>query len=388
MPRPTVEIYYLHISSAKFALYKCSTMKNQRNIFSHKNILRMTAFFVFMTLAGCIPANADASLPAPSVEITSVAIMAEPTPTPIAEIADTLSAAPLPIAGNPLAIQSLRARDYPASDLLIEEVLDPGSNYQRYIASYLSDGFKIYGLLTVPDAPAEEGGFPAILFLHGYIPPDTYITTRDYVASQDGLARSGFVTFKPDMRGHGRSEGEATGAHFSETYIIDSLNAFAAMENDPIINSGRIGVWGHSNGGLIGLRMAVISEKIKASVLWGGVVGSYEDMLETYFERIDFLQRLAPPVIQKHGLPSENPDYWDLIDPFQYLNAISGPVQLHHGSSDDSVPVELSASLYQALLAEGVPVEYFEYPGAGHNFYGDAFEQAMLLTVEFFRNNL
>ena len=358
------------------------------NAFLHKHTLRVTIFFLSISLAACIQTNPESGLPAPSVAVTPQAIMVEPTPTPIVENADAINDTLQPIAGNPLAILSLRARDYPASDLLIEEVLDPGSNYQRYTASYLSDGYKIYGLLTVPDAPAEEGGFPAILFLHGYIAPDTYITTRDYVASQDGLARSGFVTFKPDMRGHGRSEGEATGAHFSETYIVDSLNAFAAMENDPIINADRIGVWGHSNGGLIGLRMAVISENIKASVLWGGVVGSYEDMLETYFDRIDFLQRLAPSVIQKHGLPSENPTYWDLIDPFQYLDAISGPVQLHHGSSDDSVPVELSASLYQALLAQGITVEYFEYPGAGHNFYGDAFEQAMSRTIAFFRKNL
>jgi uncharacterized protein len=341
-----------------------------------------------IALSACRPAIRDGNLAQPSVEITPQALIdAAPTASQAAPM-PTATPLPQPVPGNPLAIQSLRARDYPSSDLIVEETLDPGSNYQRYIASYQSDGFKIYGLLTVPDAPMDEGGYPAILFLHGYIPPDTYITTRDYVASQDGLARSGFVTFKPDMRGHGRSEGEASGAHFSETYIIDSLNAFSAMENDALINADRIGVWGHSNGGLIGLRMAVVSDKVKASVFWGGVVGSYEDMLETYFNRIDFLQRLAPPVIAQYGLPSENPAYWDLIDPFQYLDAISGPVQLHHGTSDESVPVELSASLSNALMDAGIASDYYAYPGAGHNFFGDAFSEAMARTVEFFREHL
>ena len=233
-----------------------------------------------------------------------------------------------------------------------------------------------------------EGGYPAILFLHGFIAPDTYVTTRDYVASQDGLARSGFVTFKPDLRGHGRSEGVAVGAHFSEAYVVDTLNALSALEIFDEVDPERMGVWGHSNGGLLGLRAIVITDQIKASVFWGGVVGSYEDMLETYYSRIDFLQRLAPKVIDEFGLPSENPDHWNRIDPFSYLEFISGPVQLHHGTSDSSVPVELSVSLNEALMEVGKEVELFQYPGADHNLYGADFDAAMARTVEFFKNNL
>src|SRR5688500_1578761 len=49
---------------------------------------------------------------------------------------------------HPLTIESLRKGEYPGSDIVIEQTLDPGSNYQRYIASYRSEGLKIYGLLT------------------------------------------------------------------------------------------------------------------------------------------------------------------------------------------------------------------------------------------------
>ena len=289
---------------------------------------------------------------------------------------------------SPLYIVALRAREYPASNLTIEETLIPGSNYQRFIASYISEGSRIYGLLTIPNEHKPEGGFPVILFLHGFIPPDTYVTTADYVASQDGLARSGFVTYKPDLRGHGRSEGTASGAHFSEAYVVDTLNAFSALENFAEVDPDRIGVWGHSNGGLLGLRAIVINDKIKASVFWAGVVGSYEDMLETYYSRIDFLQRLAPKVIEEFGLPSENPGYWSHIDPYSYLDFIKGPVQLHHGSSDSSVPFELSVSLNEALLNAGKKTELFIYPGADHNLYGADFDAAMARTVEFFRKNL
>jgi dipeptidyl aminopeptidase/acylaminoacyl peptidase len=348
------------------------------------NSRRLTLLILgLLILAGCQPlvqenrgdTSADDPQPQVSVAIPTTAPTVLPTETVDSEKA---------IAGIPLAIASLRAREYPASELVIEQTLEPGANYQRHIASYLSDGFRIYGLLTVPDEAGGENGHAAILFLHGYIPPDTYITTRDYVATQDALASSGFLTFKPDMRGHGISEGEADGAHFSETYIVDTLNALSALENDPLVDAERIGIWGHSNGGLIGLRTILVTDRVKAASLWAGVVGSYEDMLETFFSRIDFLQRLAPPVVEEFGLPSENPDHWSLVDPFEYLDLVTTPVQLHHGVSDGSVPVELSRSLNDALLAAGKNVELYEYPGQGHNFYGEAFTEAMRRTIEFF----
>jgi dipeptidyl aminopeptidase/acylaminoacyl peptidase len=358
-------------------------MKNKRRKNSPHTLL-----VIFLTLSACQTMILDASPVMPSVVVVT------PLPTEKGEFIATSS--PLiteeeslvEIPESSMAIETLRTRVYPASELTIEQTLEPGANYERHIAYYSSDGFRIYGLLTVPNEAMPEGGYPAVLFLHGYIPPDTYVTTADYVATQDGLARSGFVTFKPDMRGHGRSEGEATGAHFSETYVVDSLNALSALEAYEQVNPGRIGIWGHSNGGLIGLRMIAVTDRAKAAVFWAGVVGSYADMLETYIPRISFLQRLSPPVVEEFGLPSENPDYWDTIDPFSYLDDITTPVQLHHGNSDSSVPVELSISLYNALMAAGKEVELFQYPGMDHNFFGEAFNDAMRRTAEFFRERL
>src|SRR3989344_2513825 len=68
---------------------------------------------------------------------------------------------------HPLSIETLRQGNYPGSDILIEQTLAPGSNYRRYIASYKSEGLKIYGLLTVPST--GSGPWPAIVFNHGYI---------------------------------------------------------------------------------------------------------------------------------------------------------------------------------------------------------------------------
>jgi dipeptidyl aminopeptidase/acylaminoacyl peptidase len=286
----------------------------------------------------------------------------------------------------PMAIESLRKQAYPGGEFVLEKTLPNGSNYKQSIVSYRSEGWKIFGLLTVPLAKRPEQGFPAIVFVHGYIAPKQYSTTGNYQGYQAVLARAGFVTFKPDLRGHGQSEGVATGAHFSEKYTIDTLEAIAYLKKYLDVNPGKIGYWGHSNGGEIGLRVAVISQDIKAYSLWAGVVGSFVDELETYNAKISFL-RGSNPLVEEHGLPSQNPQFWNRIDPYAYLNDISSPIQLQHATGDKSVPIELSRRLRDELEKVGKKVEYVEYQGDDHNI-GQNSSLAWRRTIQFFRDNL
>ena len=124
-------------------------------------------------------------------------------------------------------------QDYPGSDIVVERELERGANYRRYYAWYQSEGLKIYGLLTIPEGEMPEGGWPAIVFNHGYIPPDVYRTTERYIAYVDRIARAGYVVYRIDYRGHDRSKGEATGAYGSPDYTIDVLNAVASIKKHP-----------------------------------------------------------------------------------------------------------------------------------------------------------
>lgn len=184
-----------------------------------------------------------------------------------------------------LSIEYLRNGEYPGSDITVEQNLESASSYNRYLASYRSEGLKIFALLTVPSSIKPDGGWPAIIFNHGYIQPSLYLTTEKYVAYIDGFARNGFIVFKPDFRGHGNSEGQATGAYGSSDYTIDALNAVASVKKLKDANGERIGMWGHSMGGFITLRSMVVDQGIKAGVIWAGVVGSYSDLLDNWRRR-------------------------------------------------------------------------------------------------------
>jgi uncharacterized protein len=290
-----------------------------------------------------------------------------------------------------MTIAALRARSYPGSDITIEQELAAGANYHRYYASYLSDGLKIYALLTVPNGAPPEGGWPAIVFNHGYIPPQVYRTTERYIAYVDDLARAGYIVFRIDYRGNDRSEGVATGAYGSPGYTIDVLNAVASIKRYPQANPDKIGMWGHSMGGFLTLRAMVISPDIKAGVIWAGVVGSYPDMLYHWHPPAAGPTSTPPPGsvnwrrqwLALYGTPEQNPAFWDSVSSTAYLGDLSGPLQLHHDTADSEVPYAFSQTLAGAAQAAGKNAELFTYPGDDHNL-ANSFGLAMTRTIAFF----
>jgi dipeptidyl aminopeptidase/acylaminoacyl peptidase len=306
--------------------------------------------------------------------------MPPPEPTPV----------PTPTPPHPLSIAALRARDYSGSELAVEQTLAPGPNYSRQIVSYRSEGLKIYALLTSPRGARPPSGWPVVIFNHGYIPPAQYRTTERYEAYVDAFARNGYIVLKPDYRGHGSSEGEARGAYGAPDYVVDVLNALATIRRWPDADPARVGMWGHSMGGYITLRAMVSTDAIKAGVIWAGVVASYPDLLQRW-RRPPAAAGPAPAaapswreqLVAANGGPDENPAFWASLSANTYLAELAGPLQLHHGTADTSVPLEFSQTLAQQVRDAGGAVELFVYPGDDHNISRNL-GQALTRSVAFF----
>lgn len=296
----------------------------------------------------------------------------------------------------PLAIASLRSRTYPGSVLHMEQTLPDGANYHQYIVSYQSDGLTIHALLTVPLIKKPSGGFPAILFNHGYIAPSAYQTaplSGQYAAYVDALAKEGYVVLKPDYRGNGTSEGQPAQIYISPGYVIDDLNALSSLKEYGAVNPERIGVWGHSMGGLITLYDLVITKDLKAAVIWSGVVGSFPEILSWWPNRHniagnDLTTRQAlQQLLQQVGSPAANPSYWNSVDPSNFIQDITVPVQIHVGLADQTVPPDFSLSLAKRLKDNGKSVQLYMYPGDDHNI-SQNFDQAFARTIQFFNSVL
>lgn len=351
-------------------------------------ILTVTSALLFLFFVAACSAPPTRTAITDTNTLTPTALTDTPASNPTAVPTDTATPVPL----DPLTIESLRARDYPGSDIHIEQTLTPGRNYQRYIASYVSDGLKIYALMTVPNGPRPKTGYPVIIFNHGYIPPKQYRTTERYVAYVDGFATNGYIVFKSDYRGHGSSEGTATGGYGTPDYTVDVLNALASLKRYKDADPNRIGMWGHSMGGLVTLRAMVVSKDIKAGVIWSGVVAPYVDILEHWhmaraFPTPTVGRHWREEFISQYGTPEENPGFWNSISPNSYLDDISGPLQLHHSTADPEVPYEFSVTLRDELTAAGKMVEFYSYNNDDHNL-SKSFTVAMRRSVDFFNRYL
>lgn len=355
-------------------------------MFKTKRVLACGAYLTFIALmTGCGATPSSTSIPAQATQNSpSPTAMEEilPTATLIANPVDeqTPGSSPLPL--HPFAVEAMRARDYPGSEITIEQVLDPGSNYQRYIVSYQSDGLQVYALMTVPDGDKPATGWPVIVFNHGYIPPGEYRTTERYVAYQDALARAGYITFKSDYRGHGNSEGEP-GGHFAPDYTIDVLNAVGSLKRQPDADPNRIGMWGHSLGGEITLRTMVISQNVRAGVIWAGTVAPPSEQLGMWGGGSHATGGPLGELTQQYGTPQENPAFWNSLSATSYLDSLSGPVQLHHGEADAEVPLSWSQVLSDQIIQAGKIAELHTYPGSDHNI-SQGFDLAMQRTIQFF----
>lgn len=352
-----------------------------------KTLLIFTTFILFLTSCATQAATPVTTLILPSTEIPTTTNTVSPSAT--LELTSTPQATATSVL-HPMSIAAMRAGSYPGSEITIVKELDRGLNYRRYYAYYLSEGLKIYALLTIPNGDPPEGGFPAIVFNHGYIPPNVYRTTERYLAYVDEIAKAGYVVFRIDYRGHDASEGEATGAYGSPGYQIDVLNAVASIKQLAGVNPDKIGMWGHSMGGYLTLRTMVISKDVKVGVIWAGVVASYTDLVYNWRRTGAFTPSASSTGrgwrsawIEQYGTPEQNPVFWDSVSATSYLGDLSGPIELHHGTLDEDVPLAFSIRLAELARQAGKTANLYTYEGDNHNI-SKYFSTAMRQTIAFF----
>ena len=324
-------------------------------------------------LTSCQQGTQPAATTAPVPTLAAASPTANRAPTLIAPTSPATATAD----SFPLAISAMRAKAYPGSDLVIQSALPGGPGYNRYVVAYESDGLTLFGLLTVPTGAKPAGGWPVILLNHGYIPPSEYSTEQSYGAIVALLAEAGFIVFKPDYRGHGNSPGTPCQIYICPDYVTDSLNALASIKKYKDANPDKIGVWGHSMGGNITLHELVISHDLKAAVLMAGVVGSYSDILDWWKARVASgvlttpndieTQQLVDQMVSLHGTPQTNPDFWNAIDPTNFISDENAPALIQVGTADTVVPPSFSQELAGRLQSAGKSVTLHVYPAADHN---------------------
>lgn len=128
---------------------------------------------------------------------------------------------------------------------------------------------RLAGTLTLPQ---RQGPFPAVMLITGLGPHDRnedMFGHKPFLVLADHLTRLGIAVLRVDDRGVGQSTGNFTEAT-SEDFAADALAGVEYLKTRNDIARGKIGLLGHSEGGLIAAMVAAQSSDVAFVVMMAG----------------------------------------------------------------------------------------------------------------------
>ncbi|RYD98268.1 MAG: alpha/beta fold hydrolase [Sphingobacteriales bacterium] len=130
-------------------------------------------------------------------------------------------------------------------------------------------GIQLGGTLTLPQG---KGPFPAIVLVSGSGPQDrdeTILGHKPFLVLADYFTRNGYVVLRYDDRGVAQSGGEFQGAT-SADFANDAWAAVQFLQGRKEINKKRIGIMGHSEGGMVAGKLAAGHKELAYIVMLAG----------------------------------------------------------------------------------------------------------------------
>lgn len=184
----------------------------------------------------------------------------------------TLNAAKAAITGTWTQGGITRNVNFQRSDQLVELVRpqDPKKPYpyreEEVTFANPRAQISLAGTLTLP---SSQGPFPAAILIAGSGPQDrddNVAGHRSFLVLADHLTRKGIAVLRYDKRGIGKSTGNFDQAT-TEDFASDATAALDYVRSRKEINSRKIGLIGHSEGGLIAPMIASRSSDVAWIVL-------------------------------------------------------------------------------------------------------------------------
>jgi uncharacterized protein len=277
-------------------------------------------------------------------------------------------------------------------------------------------GISLAATLTLPRG---AGPFPAAILLAGSGPLDRDEADsghRPFLVLADHLTRAGIAVLRYDKRGIGKSAGDYEAATTAD-FAGDVEAALAFLKRRKEIDVRKIGIIGHSEGGIIGPMIASRSSDVSWIVILAGPATKGEETLllqsdlitraggmtsDQVAKSLDFdresynlvrhekdrmaLENKLEELVQASGLgPAMAPAflqqqihwtsspwfrYFVDYDPIPALRMTKCPVLVLSGEKDLQVPPKENLSLARKALEDGGNKDFqvVELPGLNHHF--------------------
>jgi uncharacterized protein len=271
---------------------------------------------------------------------------------------------------------------------------------------------QLAGTLSLPKG---EGPFPAVVLISG-----TGQNTRDedvwghkvFLVLADALTREGLAVLRYDKRGVGASSGNYEAATTAD-FTSDAEAALTWLKTQSQIDASRIGVLGHSEGGIIAPAVAAADKSVAFVIMIAGpgirgdrlfvlqsamtakAYGAPDDYIakRKIFDQELYTAILSAPsessaldrakMLVAHGvtdkivdaneaetLPNDDTTPWEryflAYDPAPTLARLTVPVLVLNGSLDVQVPAKENLAAAREALRNNTGATVIELPGMNH----------------------
>ena len=229
----------------------------------------------------------------------------------------------------------------------------------EYVSFESKDGTIVHGYLYRPVDYVPGKKYPAILKPHGG-PVEEYEAEFDDLAQL--FASNGYVVLFPNPRGssgYGENFCKAIFADWGNKDFQDDMAIVDYAIAQGIADPDKLGVGGHSYGGISTDFIIAQTDRFKAATSWAGAAEFTSLWGHDQYER-EYVFEL--------GYPWESRAAWDHVAPFWKVKNIHTPTLFLGGNLDWNVPILGSEQMYEALKALGRDTLMVVYPGEYHEF--------------------
>ena len=206
--------------------------------------------------------------------------------------------------------------------------------------------------------------YPVIIYVYGG--PHAQLINKSWTGGAgfflNYLAQKGYVVFTLDNRGsanRGFQFESIIHRQLGEKEMTDQMTGVKYLKTLNYVDPERIGVNGWSYGGFMTVSLMVRNPGVFKVAVAGGPVIDWKWYEVMYGERY-------------MDTPMENPDGYSKSSLLMYAGNLKGKLLIIHGTADPTVVWQNSLAFLDECIKQGKQVDYFVYPGAGHNMTGKA----------------
>ena len=225
-----------------------------------------------------------------------------------------------------------------------------------------NDGTDLYYRLIKPVDFDASKKYPVLVYVYGgphaQMINNTFLGGGGYFLQ--AMAAKGYVIFTVDNRGSGNRGFAFENAIHRQLGVLemqDQMSGIEFLKTLDFVDMDRIGVDGWSYGGFMTTSLMLNHNDVFKVGVAGGPVIDWKYYEIMYGERY-------------MDTPEENPEGYKNSCVLEKVDSLTGQLLIIHGTMDPTVVWQHSLQLLKVCVDKQKQIDYFVYPGHGHNVRG------------------